>query len=96
MTADMKMATAQLVNPFPSNRDNDLLQEVERLRREVAMLEQQHGGLQEDMGEEEGYAEQTHKSECKNLGDIRFIIVLLVVYVFVFLHLITFPIWVQD
>lgn len=66
MTEDFTMATLQLANHGPGNHENDLQQEVERLRREVALLEQQHGGLHEDMGEEKGYYQQTHNiAECK-------------------------------
>lgn len=49
------MTTIQVAQHYRSDGDDGLLQEVERLRREVALLEQQHGGLEEDMGAEEGY-----------------------------------------
>lgn len=64
MTADLKMATVQFDSPLLINRDDDLLQEVQRLRREVAMAEQQYGGLQEDMGEDEGYTRKFNKKSA--------------------------------
>lgn len=51
-----EMAMAQPIQALASVCNNELLQEVERLRREVALLEQQHGDSQEDMVDEDGYS----------------------------------------
>lgn len=50
------MATLQSFHAIETVHNVELRQELERLRREVALLEEQHGYLQEDVFDEDGYS----------------------------------------